>query len=296
MNKQINVIAIRKTAVEYRLTIPFEEKHRAKKIPGWGWNGKDKEWVYPRNKATYGALMNEFAKDLQNLKITSPAPAAIITQTAPAQAQNVELREQLESMRQQVAVLADAVANAKSDSEKIDTLREKSKKQESTITDLEAALDAERTETNQLRDEHELLLEKLANPQNTGYDNAEDAVKELAIASAGNDKRLKKTLNSFEITSKTPMEISSQVEKQFRNILNNKSRETNFANLINEANIERGGTVHKDVCDIAHAIRQQHNLCAHPGPHTIGAENDRMRTIFCIAAYTLFWHYHNKTK
>lgn len=66
------MIDIQENETEYLLTIPQEQKERARAIKGREWDWKRKVWFYPRTNETYDALIAEFSKDLVSISFTRP--------------------------------------------------------------------------------------------------------------------------------------------------------------------------------------------------------------------------------
>ncbi len=67
------MIDIQETETEYLLTIPQEQKARAKTIKPRDWDWKLSVWRYPRTTVLYDALIDEFGDDLSTIAITRPA-------------------------------------------------------------------------------------------------------------------------------------------------------------------------------------------------------------------------------
>ena len=68
----MNLIQLKQTDNHYILSIPSTLVERAKKIIPGDWDSVNKVWKYPRNMSTYDSLMNEFNKDIDEIKITPP--------------------------------------------------------------------------------------------------------------------------------------------------------------------------------------------------------------------------------
>lgn len=71
------MIDIQENETEYLLTIPQEQKERARAIKGRDWSWKRKVWAYPRTNETYDALIAEFGKDLSSISFTRPTPHSV---------------------------------------------------------------------------------------------------------------------------------------------------------------------------------------------------------------------------
>lgn len=72
------MIDIRENDTEYLLTIPKEQKERARSIVGRDWDWKRRVWVYPRTNENYDKLISEFGKDLHSISFTRPSDRLLL--------------------------------------------------------------------------------------------------------------------------------------------------------------------------------------------------------------------------
>ena len=69
---KIGSIEVFEDSTHFLVRIHPENRDRAKKIVGRQWDGDRKAWVYPKDPATYEALLEEFQKDADNFNIRRP--------------------------------------------------------------------------------------------------------------------------------------------------------------------------------------------------------------------------------
>ena len=100
----MNLIQLKQTDNHYILSIPNTLVERAKKIITGDWDSVNKVWKYPRNISTYDSLMNEFNKDIDEIKITPPELTIINQKNNLAEKNRViaDQRKQIESLESEI--------------------------------------------------------------------------------------------------------------------------------------------------------------------------------------------------
>ena len=57
------MIKISSTDTEYRISLPYEQRLRAKRIPGYRWDQTLRLWCFPKNSASKRAILSEFGPE-----------------------------------------------------------------------------------------------------------------------------------------------------------------------------------------------------------------------------------------
>jgi hypothetical protein len=85
----------------FLLKVPFEDRERAKGISGRRWDPHGKVWVYPKSRAMFDSLMQEFGEELKGTKVQRPQEG----EESASQAVVASLQRSIESLETQIRVL-----------------------------------------------------------------------------------------------------------------------------------------------------------------------------------------------
>jgi hypothetical protein len=220
----MNLIQLDQTESHYLLSIPNTQIDRAKKIIPCEWDSTNKVWKYPRNMSTYDSLMNEFNRDIDEIKITPPELTIINQKNNLAEKNRViaDQRKQIESL-------------------------------ESEISEREHEIDRYiATIIN--------LNEKIDHILNNDND-IENVIRKVAKQCVGNNQRCLKIIEEIEFDLTLPIELPKKVINILRTITKTKDYKNDFADLIGEGRKKKLLT--KEATDLLHVIRNQRNIFAH---------------------------------
>ena len=220
----MNLIQLKQTDNHYILSIPSTLVERAKKIIPGDWDSVNKVWKYPRNMSTYDSLMNEFNKDIDEIKITPPELTIINQKNNLAEKNRViaDQRKQIESL-------------------------------ESEISQREHEIDRYISTIINLNEKIDHLL-------NNDSD-IENVIRKVAKQCVGNNTRCLKIIEEIEFDLTLPIELPKKVINILKTITKTKDQNNDFADLIGEGRKKK--LLSKEAAALLHVIRNQRNIFAH---------------------------------
>ena len=220
----MNLIQLKQTDNHYILSIPSTLVERAKKIIPGDWDSVNKVWKYPRNMSTYDSLMNEFNKDIDEIKITPPELTIINQKNNLAEKNRViaDQRKQIESLESEIS---------------------------------EREHEIERYISNIIG-----LNEKIDHVLNNEND-IENVIRKVAKQCVGNNQRCLKIIEEIEFDLTLPIELPKKVINILKTITKTKDQNNDFADLIGEGRKKK--LLSKEAAALLHVIRNQRNIFAH---------------------------------
>ena len=220
----MNLIQLKQTDNHYILSIPNTLVERAKKIIPGDWDSVNKVWKYPRNMSTYDSLMNEFNKDIDEIKITPPELTIINQKNNLAEKNRViaDQRKQIESL-------------------------------ESEISEREHEIDRYISTIINLNEKIDHLL-------NNDSD-IENVIRKVAKQCVGNNTRCLKIIEEIEFDLTLPIELPKKVINILKTVLKTQDKNCDFADLIGESRKKK--LLSPDAISLLHVIRKQRNIFAH---------------------------------
>jgi hypothetical protein len=220
----MNLIKLKQTDNHYILSIPDTLIERAKKINPCQWDSVNQVWKYPRNISTYDSLMNEFNKDIDEIKITPPVSTIVNQKNTLAEKNRV-----IASQRKQIKSL------------------------ESEISEREHEIDRYISTIIGL---HEKIDHALNNDNDI-----ENVIRKVAKQCVGKNERCRKIIEEIEFDLTLPIELPKKVINILKTILNTKNKKYDFADLIGEG--RKQNLLSPDAIALIHVIRKQRNIFAH---------------------------------
>ena len=220
----MNLIQLKQTDNHYILSIPNTLVERAKKIIPGEWDSVNQVWKYPRNISVYDSLMNEFNKDIDEIKITPPELTII---------------NQKNTLAEKNRVIA---AQCK-----------KIKSLESEITERDHEIDRYISIIINLNEKIDHLL-------NNDSD-IENVIRKVAKQCVGNNTRCLKIIEEIEFDLTLPIELPKKVINILKTVLKTQDQNCDFAELIGE--IRKRNLLSQDAYSLLHVIRRQRNIFAH---------------------------------
>ena len=193
----MNLIQINQTENYYLLSIPNTLTERAKKINSCQWDSLNQLWKYPRNISNYNSLMNEFNKDIDDIKITPPELAIINQKNTLAEKNRV-----IAAQRKQIETL------------------------ESEIIEREHEIDRYISTIISLNEKIDHLL------SNDG--DIENVIKKVAIKCVGKNERYLKIIEEIEFDLTLPIELPKKVVNILKTITKTQCPKKDFVDLIFE--------------------------------------------------------------
>ena len=279
------MIRIQETKNQYLLSIPIDQKERARGIQGRVWNPQRRCWVYPRTVRMYNALVAEFGDDLTpESSFTSPegyspvvSPFLQAKETEDQEA--AELRKNVERIDQS---LSELLKFLNTDNKRADILMSQEKDIQSLRAELEKK-DQENTELHQQIEHLQAENRRLSHKTSVSPDDRDEIVKDMALEVTGNDPVFGESIKNFQIDGTLPLQIAKIIENHLKQLLNS---DGTFYELIQEC--DDAQLLDEDSVSLAHSIRKQRNMVA----HSHGPEDPRIKTgrdLFCLFAASLLF-------
>ena len=279
------MIRIQETKNQYLLSIPIDQKERARGIQGRVWNPQRRCWVYPRTVRMYNALVAEFGDDLTpESSFTSPegyspvvSPFLQAKETEDQEA--AELRKNVERIDQS---LSELLKFLNTDNKRADILMSQEKDIQSLRAELEKK-DQENTELYQQIEHLQAENRRLSHKTSVSPDDRDEIVKDMALEVTGNDPVFGESIKNFQIDGTLPLQIAKIIENHLKQLLNS---DGTFYELIQEC--DDAQLLDEDSVSLAHSIRKQRNMVA----HSHGPEDPRIKTgrdLFCLFAASLLF-------
>ena len=279
------MIRIQETKNQYLLSIPIDQKERARGIQGRVWDPQRRCWIYPRTVRMYNALVAEFGDDLTpESSFTSPegyspvvSPFLQAKKTEDQEA--TELRKNVERIDQS---LSELLKFLNTDNKRADILMRQEKDIQSLRAELEKK-DQENTELHRQIEHLETENRRLSNKTSVSPDDRDEIVKEMALEVTGNDPVFGEAIKNFQIDGTLPLQIANIIETHLEQLLDS---DGTLYDLIQECKDDQ--ILDEDSVSLAHSIRKQRNMVA----HSHGPEDPRIKTgrdLFCLFAASLLF-------
>jgi hypothetical protein len=279
------MIKIKEMENEYLLSIPPDQKERARGIQGRKWDPQRRCWVYPRTIRMYNALVAEFGDDLTpESSFTSPegyspvvSPFLQAKKTEDQEA--AELRKNVERIDQS---LSELLKFLNTDNKRADILM----RQERDIQSLRAELEKKDQKNTELHRQIEHLQtenRRLSNKTSVSPDDRDEIVKAMALEVTGNDPVFGEAIKNFQIDGTLPLQIANIIETHLEQLLDS---DGTLYDLIQECMDDQ--ILDEDSVSLAHSIRKQRNMVAHShGP--VDPRIKMGRDLFCLFAASLLF-------
>jgi len=190
----MNLINLNQTESHYILTIPNTLTERAQKIHPYEWDSINNVWKYPKNISSYDSLINEFNKDIEQIKITPPKS----NQENPFAEKNRIIADQ----RKKIQFLESQVEQGECEIDRYI----------STIVNLN---------------------EKVDQLSNTDQD-IENVIRKVAMKCVGDNQRCLKIIENIEFDLTLPIELPKKVINILKTITKTQDQKNDFADLIGE--------------------------------------------------------------
>jgi len=220
----MNLVTLNQTANHYTLSIPYTLKDRAKKINQFKWDSTNKVWKYPKNISSYDSLINEFNKDIEQIKITPPKS-------------NQENQEN--PFAEKNRIIAD---------------------QRKKIQFLESQIEQGECEIDRYISTIVNLNEKIDQLLNSDKD-VENVIRKVAMQCAEGNDRCLRIIEDIEFDLTLPIELPKKVVNILKTITKTQCPQKDFVDLIFEGKKQK--LLSQEAIALLHTIRKQRNIFAH---------------------------------
>jgi hypothetical protein len=295
------MIVLRETPTEFLLSIPMQQRDRAKKIEGRAWDGQRKAWVYKRTRRALDELLLEFGDELiieapNVLRLLEKGSASsspesvdeVRIDVVPDPAGNgssvVTVEQELAEQR-----IEDMLRTLQ---DKIDELHEKSSYSPSPTVPLERELQTKLSEkTAELeaarRQIYELEAELVsARGRLNKATDVEEALLVVVQTMFPSDANILAIARSVLHNNDLPVTLARKLELDLRAKLNEYGM-VSFHELINKAG--EANHLSQEGIDLAHSVRKQRNMALHDAnrPDASVKSARLARNLFCLSAMRL---------
>jgi len=220
----MNLINLNQTESHYILKIPNTLSERAQKIYPYEWDSVNNVWKYPKNISSYDSLINEFNKDIEQIKITPPKS-------------NQENQENPFAEKNRI-------------------IAEQRKK----IQYLESQVDQGECEIDRYISTIVNLNEKIDQLLNSDKD-VENVIRKVAMQCVGDNQRCLKIIEDIEFDLTLPIELPKKVINILKTITKTQDQKNDFADLIGQS--RKQNLLSQEAIALLHVIRKQRNIFAH---------------------------------
>jgi hypothetical protein len=256
------MIDIEGNAFEYLLTVPFDQKERAKAIPGRRWDTERKVWLFKRTPEAYDALIAEFGDDLTEITITRPDTDKKSAETNP------KWPFPSDQKSKEVPPSAEPPISQNQSPDRTQSLL---------------------TEINNSKEELKKLRDRITELELAKDPSSVEGFVAFAIASAGENMQLKNIVTKYVIDnnhfdSRLPIVLASELERYLRKKLGVNDPTLKLHDILSKA--KEADLLSGDNFDLAHIIRKQRNFFAH---QDIDQRTEVMRIVFTVCAASLLW-------
>lgn len=279
------MIRIKETKNEYLLSIPPDQKERARGIQGRKWDPQRRCWVYPRTVRMYNALVAEFGDDLtpeSSFKSPERYSQVVFSSLRDKKIEDQEAAELQKNVERIDQSLSELLKFLNTDNKSADILM----RQERDIQSLRAEFekkDQENTEMHRKIEHLQTENRRLSHKTSVSPDDRDEIVKEMALEVTGNDPVFGEAIKNFQIDGTLPLQIAKIIENHLKQLLNS---DGTFYELIQEC--DDAQLLDEDSVSLAHSIRKQRNMVAHSqGP--VDPRIKMGRDLFCLFAASLLF-------
>jgi hypothetical protein len=274
------------TETEYYLSIPFDQKDRAKSIRGYRWNDEQKCWCFPRTAKIYKAIIAEFADELISIEITPPTIPLEKENIAILQEENQELKKQLEEKEKLLRTFTELKNQSKTSIESENKglwlkLASIERQYEENVKEL-AKRGQDITILQKHLKEAQQEIDRLRSINIAGE--FDRNLKEMGKGATGGDRDFCKFVDKLNLDRFAANQIANHLEHTLRNILSINERSFKLSDLIKQA--KDVGKLEGEAYHLAHLIRAHRNIVTH-GEADPRTEQARILLIFIAAA--LLW-------
>jgi DNA repair exonuclease SbcCD ATPase subunit len=292
-------VHIEETDTEFVLSLPYDQRQRAKSIEGYRWEPERKSWVFPRTRRVYEALIAEFGDDLVTLTITRPQVPNSAAQTATLQTENQSLKDELADIRNTLQLISQA--NQQGTSSEARALQSALAARENELATLRGQLQEREREVarcgQQLAESHQEVerlrtattalqaeLHKRQGSRATPSASVEALLKQKAQEATGNDPIFVEMIGQLKMDATFPIELGKYLERKLRVLLDCTDRSLTLHDLITQA--KDAAFLPEEAIDLAHIIRKQRNIMAH---ERLDARTHGGRILFSLFAASILW-------
>lgn len=285
------MIRIDETDTEYLLSIPIDQKERAKKIVPRKWDPERTVWVYPKTKTILEQLIAEFGDGNTKIFVKQKILQDIISPRAAIRQEETELlKKQLDEIQRSVEKIS--IAPPALDNPLIQNLNQQIDSLKLEISNLNQQLVCKDEYLTELNNRYQAAQEQITNLRETlanqilQPNNRDLFIKEKAKEATSNDPKFCRILDNHNINENLLIEISNKMSLELKFMTNNNDSKATLSDLISQS--FDAELLTQEASDFAHLIRKERNKIVHGNVYK---KTNEARILMCIFAASLLWPY-----
>lgn len=280
--------SIRETENEYLLSIPFDQKDRAKSIPSYRWDTDQKCWCYPRTARVYDAIIAEFGDDLVSLeKINRPITRFVKDTEESLRTEIDKLKKELSEKDDLLKILRKEKDVSKASVESENHILKK------TLSSYETQLDNLKHENISLKSQLTAISKGSSNLDHKDSADPYEIKRQLKLMARKtieNDLTFYAFIDNLNLDKSSPIEVAKYLESTLRKLLSTKDKQLSLHDLIMQA--RDADFLTEDGFQLAHLIRRHRNIMAH---ENVDIRTQPVRILLVFLSAVLLWStLHNK--
>lgn len=282
------MIYVTETATEYLVSVPINEKERAKGIQGRKWDPERKVWVYPKTKKVLEELIAEFgdANSVINVKIPGSEEKST-PREAIQQADNIQIQSQLEEIKRQVSQLSTITPTKDNNKE---TLALQLTAMDQQIQSMKQLLDNKEREIEELKrsnasaQEQTTQLRELLTKADKSKKDCSISIKERAKEATSNDTKFCSIIDNNDLNLDLLIDLNNKMYYELKSMLKATDPGLTLYDLILQAS--DADLLTSEASDYAHLIRKERNKVVHDNAYQ---KTHDARILMCVFAGALLW-------
>ncbi len=277
------MVQLSKSATEYLLEIPYDQRQRAKGIEGRRWDPTRKCWVYPRTRRCYDALLAEFGDEDSFKSISRPSVQK--PETPTTEEQNRLLQERVEQIQSTLRALTEESRKGANSDGLAALLAEKDKEIHLLRNASQHLRDSERLAKSEMQ-RMERKIQLLETQKAPAQKNLGELARTAAKMATGEDPDFVRTVDGLQLNPMFPLEIAKQIERHLRDRLEATDPQMSLFDLLQE--VRDRELLPDEAIALAHTIRRQRNILAH---YEVDPVTNPARTLLVLFAASVLWPY-----
>lgn len=281
------MIKLTSTDVEYRISLPYEQRLRAKRVPGYRWNPDLKLWCFPKSLASKRALLSEFGPE--ELEGISEFESDDLTDTYEnlVRANNdlIARTEELIASHERIIDLWN-VAEKFGLPEECDlgeflAFTKASYEGNSKHADLAVKLATREAQISSMASE---LAQMSESEETTTRQLSPETFNQVLIQRTVPFQDLPTVVKEFSFDARSALELQNYLVKTLTVSLGKIGERVGFADLIREA--EEKGILSSSAARTCHSLRIQRNHFAH---ESVNSEEVFPRAMLCLSSFAIVY-------
>lgn len=281
------MIKISSTDTEYRISLPYEQRLRAKRVPGYRWDSGLKLWCFPKSLASKRALFSEFGpEELEGISEVES------DDLIDAYEQLIGLNEELIRSHEDLIASHERIIDLWNVAEKFGLPEEcdlgeflaftkASYEGNSKHADLAVKLATREAQISSMTSE---LAEMSQSNETTTRQLSQETFNQALIRRSAPFQEPPTVVKEFSFDARSALELQNYLVKTLTVSLGKIGERAGFADLIREA--EEKGVLSSSAARTCHSLRIQRNHFAH---ESVSSEEVFPRAMLCLSSFAIVY-------